>query len=218
MAVTYSAWNSNQATASFTVTLASTALPAGAYLVVTWQAGTSSTTATIADSASGTWVNVIPINSTGSSTSTWLRTTPGTGDSFSVTVTANSSGVQQAIGTYYQGASGTYSTPTTATGTTAWPTLTTPSSVASGDLYYVVAGGVISTTPTWTAGSGYTLGSNIYYSSFGTRGMAVEYKNATSSGTTTATISTSASTTATKIQSFVIYASQSNFIGWGIPL
>lgn len=224
MAVTAFTWVTQSfATSATSFATTSTALPSGNYAIVSI---TGSTTAFqtgtwgISDNAGGTWTPVEVQNNQAVGKS-WFRTTPGTGANLVVTITTTVSSSLILIGTRFAGSNGQYVTATTSfggtiTANTVWPSLTTPSAVQAGDLYYAIARGQAS-SGTWTAGSGWTsLASN---TSAATRVQFSQRRAATASGTVSATATLTTGVSNYSQMAIVIKdASPPPFRGWGIPL
>jgi hypothetical protein len=225
MPVTATTWNTFASTASATTrTTTSAVLPAGAYLSITMALTTSFAGGliTVTDSAGGSWTQIDSTTS-GQSTRTFWRTTVGTGSSFTVTIVSASSTICYMVGTYFTGASGSYSSVTTVAGTTAYANVTTPSATKSGDLYFGMARASLNTngTPTYTPGATWTALGNASIATNGSRGVHTQYKLATGATTTTTGVGTSSlSTSATTMSAFVVYeaTASTSFSGWGIPL
>lgn len=219
MAVQHFSWASNVASASTSVVLPSTILPSGAYLVV---AAAQPGSSTISDSQGGSWTLILT-HGTLPNHRIWFRTTPGNGTAFSVTVSSGTNGKYVAFGSYFTGASGSYSNfSNISTGTTSWPTSALAGNASkAGDLRFVFLGATMASGNSigaLTPGSGFTLGN--YSDGTTTSGryfVGMEYKIATGSGYENTTFSSSGTLSETKIQSFVIYASQ-DFEGWGLPI
>jgi hypothetical protein len=246
MAVGFNQWATAISSSTTTAAIsASTVLPTGAYLIVSASGGNSPTSYSISDNGGGTWVTLVPFNATNFATQSWIRTTVGTDSSLIVTVNKNPN-TQRCVlvGSYLTGASGSYSSVVTGTGTTAFATVTTPSADAD-DLYYVVESALKgSTAGTWTAtaGAGFTLGGEIQNAlAFGPY-CGVQYQLATTSGTVSAAFTkTGVASQFTKTHAIVFYqsagastattgagsiditgsatvGSRINFTGWGAPL
>lgn len=209
------------ATSATSYTTTSATLPSGAYLTINAASAYQfliSGNASISDSAGGSWTQIYSYSGGGTSQPQlrgWLRTTPGTGSSFTVTITSanNSVGGIGIHGTYFTGATGSISSVISGTGTTAPPSVTT-NTASIGDLHYAIGQVQAATTPTLTAGSGFTALANTYAGS-STRYTFTEYSSVASNGTTTATFNSSTATTLTVIQTFVVYAAVTSVESWG---
>jgi hypothetical protein len=225
MAVTAFTWlNQTFATDATSFATTSTALPSGDYAIVSTTGSTtafSTGTWGISDNAGGTWTPVEVQNSQTVGKS-WFRTTPGTGANLIVTITTTVSSGLILLGTRFAGSNGQYVTATTLRGgtitaNTVWPSLTTPSAVQAGDLYYAIARGQ-ATSGTWTAGSGWTsLASN---TSVNTRVQFSQRRAATASGTVSATARLTTQVSNYSQMAIVIRDASAppSFTGWGIPL
>lgn len=246
MAVASAIWGTFASTinSASVYTTTSNTLPAGAYLFIDFSSSSSLTTAGVSDSAGGTWSASLTPNTGSPAHRHWIRTTVGTGTAFIVTInTSGTTGYGAIVGTYFTGASGSVSTPTVASGTTTIPTLTSPSATQSGDLYhcaFVTRSGTPFATG-FTAGSGYTLGTNVITGgAIQQYTLGTEYQSATGTGTVSTTASFTNTSTSASIWAIVIRAasvstattgtgaisidgtgtvdSRINFGGWGIPL
>jgi hypothetical protein len=212
-------------------TSTSVTLPSGAYAIATWF-GTASITAgpiTISDSAGGTWV-AIQTGTVGSALQpaygTWIRSTVGTGTSFTVSVSMGTTTRSNALTiSYWTGTNGTVSSVTTGTGTTAYPSVVTPTSNGVGDMFIAVgtAGGSTATNNA-TASTGFTLITSVAGSTTTFTSNNLEYQISTGSGETKTASFTKTGTgtiSATRVSTFVLRASSypnTPFVGWGMRL
>lgn len=222
MTITRTAWNTiSSTTSSFSYTTTSATLASGSYLIITFSCASqfNNGTVTVSDSASGTWNQIFRY---GTATTTpnmrsYIRTTPGTGGSFTVTVgsTSSSTGGFGLFADAFAGGTNTLSSVASATGTTATPSVSTPSA-SSGDMFYAVGAVTASAAnQTLTAGSGWTsIGT---WTSSASRQIIPMFRAATGSGSVTATFSSTGTLSSTVIQTFVLYDEKS-YIGWGLPL
>ena len=211
MAVAYGGLLGSVVITSATFTTTSAILPVGAYAIATLGGSTSaSLPITIADSGGGTWVAIQPavVSPIAGMYAIWIRTTAGTGSSITVTGTqGNSRGATLNV-TYWTGTVGAYSSVVMATGTTAYPSVTSPASIAADDMFIAVGNAVSTASNTATASSGFTLAKSTagVSPSFGSNN--VEYQPSSSIGQTVSASFTNVGTvTTTRTTAFVLYSS-----------
>jgi hypothetical protein len=226
MAVAQAAWTAaavNSSTSVNSITTTTAALNSNsfgiAYVAFDTISGLVTPTITMSDSAGGSWTQIgsyVRPTAAGvglPSLGIFIRTTLGTGSSMTVTATVSGAGptyIQYKVlqTQQFSGTAGTYSSVTTsyAAGSTSWPTIVTPTSLAVGDMY-LYAAGFNDTSP--TTPSGWTVASNP-----GTTGsnpsmeaVYAYYKAATSVATaTTGTGNQSGNSANVSQAGFVLYA------------
>lgn len=212
-------------------TSTSVTLPSGAYAIASWFGSPTILAGpiTISDSAGGTWV-AIQTGTVGASPQpaygTWIRTTVGTGTSFTVTVSMGTATRANVLTiTYWTGTNGTVSSVTTGTGTTAYPSVVTPTSNGVGDMFIAVGAAAGSTaTNNATASTGFTLATSIAGATPAFTSNNLEYQVSITSGETkTASFTKTGSGTisGTRVSTFVLRASSypnTPFVGWGMRL
>ena len=223
MPVTATTWNTiaSATTGVTTRTSTSAVLPSGAYLSVTMalSGGFGTSTVTVTDSDGGSWTQ-IETNQTGVNVRTFWRNTVGTGSSFTITVGTAAGSILYLVGTYFLGATGVRSALTSGTGSTAFPNVTTAAATQADDLYFQNVRWQPGTNgvTTFNPAAGWTVGGNASVAS-GTRGVSTARRLAANPVTTTTGVGTAdRSVTSTSISTFVVYASQKTFRGWGIPI
>jgi len=199
--------------AATTYTTASVTPLAGSYVIASLQVP-GATAPTISDSLGGTWVAAASLIASGGNSAgiIYWRSTISNGSSFTITVGGVSVSTL-APKIYVIGAIanslGTYSAKTSATGTTAIPTLTTPSASKAGDLYFAAATALTGgTNPLGaTATSGYSISVQLGGTNPTIGIEFVQYKTATSATTSSvAGTLTTGTPSLTTQQSIVIYA------------
>ena len=224
MPVIATPWNTIVSTSAAPTTRTSTSapLPADVYLSVTMAltTGLGAGTVTVTDSAGGAWTQ-IESNQTQVNVRTFWRTTRSTGHStFTITVTTATGSIMYLVGTYFTGASGARSALTTGTAIGSFPNVTTAAATQADDLYFqqVRYQPSPNALATFTPASGWTVGGTANAAS-GSRVTSVARRLATSATTTTTGVGTSSGAVGDmSISTFVVYASQKVFTGWGIPL
>jgi len=222
MAVAQAAWTAAAVSSTSGTALGPTAsatLTTGnfgiCYVAFDTLAGLVTPTVIISDSGGGSWTQIGSyVRPTASgvglpSLAIFIRTTLGTGTSMTVSATFSSAVQYKVLQTQqFSGTAGTYSSVTTsyAAGSTSWPTIVTPTSLAVGDMY-IYAAGFNDTSP--STPSGWTVASNP-----GTTGsnpsmeaVYAYYKAATSVATaTTGTGNQSGNSANVSQAGFVLYA------------
>jgi len=189
--VTYTALSTTTTTLSSYQIPAVTA-PSGTNFFVSFVGASAATPgATITDSAGGTWTSISSGIVYGTNVSwAWVRTTPSTGATIQITISSNGSNQRVFFAGYLTNSNGLYSSPTATTGTTSFPTNTTPASTNAGDLYLSILGATdtIATTGLFP-GTGWYLNSQIQQP---TREAALITQIATTPSTTVSSSMTSA--------------------------
>jgi hypothetical protein len=173
----------------------------------------------MSDSAGGTWVLIGTVNGTRSGTThyqhNFIRSTRATGSSFTVTFNG---AIGNAVKNVYSlfGALGTYSAINSAVNTaqaTSVPSVTSPASVAAGDLFYAPISVVSAVnTPVLTSGAGWTqqtrVGNSPTYS-------WITSQVATSAGQTVSSTGTFANTVTAGINTTIVFYQSNATTGTG---